>query len=89
MYKTISIHHTTYQQLHTLAAKLQKPKSQVVDELIKSYIDNLQEQEKNALKNFNSSVRKLSKQIKLPKNTQLTTNELDAALTELHDKSSE
>lgn len=81
MYKTISITNNTYQQLHALAAKLGIPKSQVIDDLIKEYIERMNEEEKSTLKIFNLSVKRLSKRIKLPKGTKININNLDSALS--------
>jgi hypothetical protein len=88
MYKTISINNNTYQQLHALAAKLQKPKSQVIEDLLRDYIDRLQEEEKNSLKSFNASVKRLSRKIKLPRGTKINIAELDISFDALRDDKS-
>jgi len=83
MYKTISINNNTYQQLSVLAEKLGLPKSQVIDDLIREYIERMHEEEKIALKVFNQSVKRLSKQVKLPKGTTINTNNLDSTLSSI------
>lgn len=84
MYKTISIHNNTYQQLNALAAKLQKPKSQVINDLICEYIERMHEDEKTALRTFNQSIKHLSKQVKLPKGTVISDNNLAQALEDIN-----
>lgn len=83
MYKTISINNNTYQQLSVLAEKLGLPKSQVIDDLIREYIERMHEEEKIALKVFNQSVKRLSKQVKLPKGTTINTNNLNSTLSSI------
>jgi RNase H-fold protein (predicted Holliday junction resolvase) len=77
MYKTISIHNHTYQQLNAIAAKLDKPKAQVIDELVKGYIEQMNETEKKDLQAFNAFVAKLGERIKLPEGTTINTEEMD------------
>jgi len=84
MYKTISIHNNTYQQLNILASKLQKPKSQVIHDLIYEYIERMNDEEKNSLKSFNASVKKLTKRVKLPRGFTLTYNNMDASSLMIH-----
>lgn len=79
MYKTISIHNNTYQQLHALAVKLQKPKSQVIHDLISEHLERMHAEEKNSLKNFNAFVRNLSKRVKLPRGLILDFDKLTPA----------
>ena len=83
MYKTISINNNTYQQLSVLAEKLGLPKSQVIDDLIREDLERMHEEEKIALKVFNQSVKRLSKQVKLPKGTTINTNNLDSTLSSI------
>lgn len=80
MYKTISINNTTYQQLNALAKKLNKPKSQLIDDLIREYIDRMHEEEKIALQTYNKAISKLSQKVKLPKGTKINPNNLDESL---------
>ena len=84
MYKTVSIHNNTYQQLNILAAKLQKPKSQVIHDLIYEYIERMNDEEKNSLKTFNASVKKLTKRVKLPRGFALTYDSMDTSGLILH-----
>ena len=84
MYKTVSIHNKTYQQLNILAAKLQKPKSQVIHDLIYEYIERMNDEEKNSLKSFNASVKKLTKRVKLPRGFILTYDNMDTSGLMIH-----
>ena len=84
MYKTVSIHNNTYQQLNILAAKLQKPKSQVIHDLIYEYIERMNDEEKNSLKSFNASVKKLTKRVKLPRGFILTYDNMDTSGLMIH-----
>ncbi|MBP9745425.1 MAG: hypothetical protein KBD41_08555, partial [Saprospiraceae bacterium] len=83
-YKTVSIHNNTYQQLHILASKLQKPKSQVIHDLIYEYIERMNVDEKNSLKSFNASVKKLTKRVKLPRGFTLTYDSMDTSGLMIH-----
>jgi hypothetical protein len=77
MYKTISIQQNTYQNLQAIATRLEKPKAQVIDDLVKGYIESMKEQEKQELQNFNAFAQTLAKQVKLPQGTNVNTTTLD------------
>ena len=81
MYKTISIQNATYQGLQVIATRLHKPKSQVIDELIKVYIEGIKETEKQELQEHNKFVSSLADRIKLPKGTKIKSEDLDKELS--------
>jgi len=83
--KTI-IPNDTYQNLHAISACLDKPKSQVIDELIKEYIEHMKEKEKKELQAYNTFVAKLSKRVKLPKGTKIKSEKLDKELSVLQNQ---
>jgi hypothetical protein len=85
MYKTISINNDTYQNLHAIATRLDKPKSQVIDELIKGYIEHMNEKENKKLQKFNAFVDDLAKQVKLPEGVTINTVDLDKEFHVLKD----
>lgn len=77
MYRTISINNNTFQQIQAIATRLDKPKTQVINDLIQAYSERMNEKEKRDLVAFNAHIRNLSKQIKLPKGTIINTDDLD------------
>lgn len=77
MYKTVSIHQHTYQNLQAIALRLEKPKAQVIDELVKGYIDNMKGAEKRKLQEFNKVVDGLVRKIRLPKGTKIYSQVMD------------
>jgi predicted CopG family antitoxin len=85
MYKTISIQQDTYQNLQAIAARLDKPKSQVIDELINGYIETMQADEKKKLQEFNAFMKNLIGQVKLPEGTKVSTDDLDSQFAALKD----
>lgn len=85
MYKTISIHNDTYHNLQAIASKMEKPKSQIVAELVKIYVESMKKKEKKELKEFNKFVERLVKEIKLPKGTKINTEDLDKDFRALND----
>lgn len=85
MYKTISIHNDTYQNLQAIASRMAKPKAQVIDELVKGYIESMKDKEKKHLQDFNIFVEGLTKQVKLPKGTKINTTDLDKQFADLKD----
>ena len=85
MYKTISINNNTYQNLQAIALKMEKPKSQIVDELIKGYIESMKEGEDKELQEFNAFVESLAKRVKLPKGAKVNTQDLDKDFSQLKD----
>lgn len=85
MYKTISINNNTYQNLQAIASKMEKPKAQIVDELIKSYIESMKEGEDKELQEFNTFVESLAKRVKLPKGAKVNTQDLDKDFSKLKD----
>ena len=82
MYKTISIHNDTYHNLQAIASKTEKPKSQIVAELVKLYAESMKKKE---LKEFNEFVGRLTEQVKLPKGTKINTEDLDKDFRALND----
>lgn len=85
MYKTISIQNHTYQNLQAIASKMEKPKSQIVAELVESYAESMKKKEKKELKEFNEFVGRLTEQVKLPKGTKINTEDLDKDFRLLND----
>jgi hypothetical protein len=85
MYKTISIQNNTYQNLNAIASKLDKPKAQIIDGLIRAYIDNMKEQENKELQSFNTCVSKLADRIKLPKGAKIKSEDMDKDFALLKD----
>jgi len=53
--------------------------SKIIDDLIKDYIERQHENEKMALKSFNTSVKKLTSRVKLPKGTKIDSSDLDTS----------
>lgn len=86
MYKTISISNETYQNLSSIASRMDKPKSQVIDELIKGYIETMKEQEKEQLQAYNKFVANLAQKVKLPKGAKIKSEDLDKELNVLKDQ---
>lgn len=85
MYKTISIQNHTYQNLQAIASKMEKPKAQVVAELVKMYAESMKSKEKKELKKFNEFVGRLTERVKLPKGTKINTEDLDKDFRALND----
>jgi hypothetical protein len=85
MYKTISINNDTYQNLHAIATRLDKPKSQVIDEMVREYIEHMNEKEQKQLQKFNAFVDDLAKQVKLPEGVMINTTNLDKEFHVLKD----
>ncbi|MEK7534644.1 MAG: hypothetical protein AAB600_04890 [Patescibacteria group bacterium] len=85
MYKTISIQNNTYQNLQAIASKMEKPKAQIVDELVKKRIDSMRAGDKKELQEFNTFVESLAKRVKLPKGVKINTGELDKDFAALKD----
>lgn len=77
MYKTISVHPDTYQQLHAIAAKLNKPKAQVVNELVQEYAQKMTAAQEKELQKYNDFMAKLIKKVRLPKGTKVDTSDID------------
>ena len=77
MYKTVSIHPDTYENIQTVAKQLNKPKAQVIDLLVKRYIENMQYKEAKELKKHNDFVNDQAKRIKLPKGTKIDFSDID------------
>jgi hypothetical protein len=85
MYKTISINNDTYQNLHAIATRLDKPKSQVIDEMVREYIEHMNEKESKQLQEFNAFVDDLAKQVRLPEGVTINTTDLDKEFQVLKD----
>ena len=85
MYKAISINNDTYQNLHAIATRLDKPKSQVIDEMVREYIEHMNEKENKQLQKFNAFVDDLAKQVKLPEGVRINTTDLDKEFHVLKD----
>lgn len=77
MYKTVSVHNHTYQQLNAIATKLDKPKAQIIADLIEQYSQINHQNSEKELQTFNNTVVGLQKRLKLPKNTKIDTQNLD------------
>jgi len=85
MYKTISVHNHTYQNLQAIASRMEKPKAQIVDELVRGYIESMKGREKKELQEFNQFVESLAKRVKLPKGAKINTQDLDKDFAALKD----
>lgn len=85
MYKTISIQNHTYQNLQAIAYKMEKPKAQIVDELVERYMEGMKGKEEKKLKEFNEFVGRLTERVKLPKGTKINTEDLDKDFRALND----
>ena len=85
MYKTVSIHQDTYQNLDAIAARLDKPKAQVIDELVKGRMEEMKEEEKKKLEAFNAFADNLARQVKMPAGTKVSTNDIDKDFAYLKD----
>ena len=85
MYKTISISNRTYQNLNAIATRLDKPKSQVVDELVSERMEGMEQKEEKQLKEFNVFIDRLAKRVKLPKGIKINTADLDKQFSVLKD----
>ncbi len=85
MYKTISVHNDTYQNLQAIASKMEKPKAQVIAELVRTYAESMKSKEKQELKKFNEFVERLTERVKLPKGTKINTEDLDKDFRVLND----
>ncbi len=86
MYKTISISNNTFQNLHAIASRLAKPKSQVIDDLVKERMEGMEEEEKKKLQAHNEFMDSLAKRVKLPKGTKVSTDNLDEQFSVLADE---
>lgn len=85
MYKTISVHNNTYHNLQAIASKMEKPKAQIVAELVQLYAESMRKKEKKELKEFNKFVGRLTEKIKLPKGIKINTEDLDKDFRALND----
>jgi predicted secreted protein len=86
MYKTISITSDTFQNLHAIATRLDKPKSQIVDDLVKGYIEEMKEKEKKELQAHNNFVAGLAARVTLPEGAIINSEDLDKELANLKDQ---
>lgn len=77
MYKTISIHNDSYQNLQVIASQMEKPKNQVVAELIKMYSKSMKKKEKAKLEKFNLEMKAKIKALKFSKPIKVNTNNID------------
>jgi hypothetical protein len=64
---------------------LDKPKSQIIDELVKGYIEHMNEKEGKQLQKFNAFMDDLAKQVKLPEGVKVNTTDLDKEFQVLKD----
>ena len=85
MYKTVSITNKTYQELANLSTRLNKPKSQLLAELVRKFSKSLEGQEKQKLEAFNVKMQKLIANIQLPRGTKVSTENLDEDFRVLKD----
>ena len=86
MYKTISIHNNAYQKLNAISARLDKPKAQVIEELIDNFSESVKEKEKKELQEYNTFVASLVKRVRLPKGIRIKSESLDKELEALKDQ---
>jgi len=77
MYKTISVSNNTFQNLQTISLSLNKPKAQVVDDLIQGYMKSIQKRESDKLEKFNSFVNSLSEKVNLPQGAKIDSSRID------------
>ena len=77
MYRTISVQNDTYQQLNAIAARLDKPKAQVVAGLVKKYVESIEDVEKKKLDAHNTLMDQLAERITFPPGTKINTEDLD------------
>ena len=85
MYKTISVNNSTYQELNMLASRLQKPKAQIIEDLVKEQAEKMQGDEKKKTEVFDAFVAELAKKITLPKGTKIKSEDLDKSFAYLKD----
>ncbi|MFL6496347.1 MAG: hypothetical protein ACJ703_07985 [Nitrososphaera sp.] len=85
MYKTVSITNKTYQELNTLSARLEKPKSQLIAELVRKLHKSMEGQEKQKLDAFNAKMQTLIAHIQLPRGTKVSTENIDEDFRVLKD----
>ena len=85
MYKTISIQRNTYQNLQAIATRLDKPKAQVIEDLVSEYIEAMEADEKKKLQEFNTFMEGLANQVKLPEGTKVNTTDLDTQFAAIKD----
>jgi replicative DNA helicase len=85
MYKTVSIHQDTYQNLNAIASRLDKPKYEVIDDLVKGYMEQMKGKDRRELEAFNAEMRNLAKQITMPAGTKVSTDDIDKDFAYLKD----
>jgi hypothetical protein len=86
MYKTVSITNKTYLELSSLSTRLNKPKSKLLAELVAKFSKSMQGQEKQKLEAFNAKMQTLIADIKLPKGTKVSTDNVDEDFRVLKDR---
>ena len=91
MYKTVSIQQNSYQALNRIASRLDKPKAQVIDALVKAYTKEIAKKEKKELKEYNAKINKLAKHlaqtVRVPKGTRIDLTDIDRDFAYLEEKS--
>ena len=85
MYRSVNISDTTYQQLNKIATQLNKPKAQVVDTLVKKYVEGEQKQEQEKLAQFNKEMGAKIKALTFSKKIKVNTDNLDEDFAVLAD----
>lgn len=77
MYKSVNLSSGTYQKLQEISIQLNKPKAQVVESLIKEFIEAMKVQEKIKLEKFNQEMGAKIKSLKFTKKIKVNTDNID------------
>ena len=85
MYKTISISNSTYQKLHAIATRLDKPKAQVIDDLVREHSESMKGKERKELEKFNREMGAKIKTLRFSKKITVDTTNTDADFSTLAD----
>ena len=83
MYKSVNVSQSTYQQLQRISTQLNKPKAQVVDALIREYIEAMKNEGSTKLAQFNNQMGAKIKALKFSKKIKVNTDNIDADFTAL------
>lgn len=77
MYRSVNLSNDTYQKLQKISTKLNKPKSQIIESLIKDYSEAMKIQEKTKLEKFNKEMGAKVKALKFSKKIKVSTDNID------------
>lgn len=77
MYRSINVSEETYQRLNKIATQQNKPKSQVVESLVKEHSKNMEKQQKSKLDQFNKEMREKIRVVKFSKKIKVNTDNID------------